>query len=117
MTALVRLIPEEVPYSEGHYHSIRALWARVIVRAICDYVLLKEARDLKGKRDFRAVNRWIFDENTGLKGICDLLGWQIEEVRSRALSMTRDEVRKIEHRDRDKPALMLESSVDHGVGK
>jgi hypothetical protein len=109
---LIALKPLALPYSEEHYHPVRALWARVIVRAICDYVVLKSARDIRSKRDFRALQKFLFEEQSGLHNICSVIDLSVEKVRHRALTMTIDEVRKIEHRDRDKPSLLMGNSTD-----
>lgn len=103
-------------YVAEHYWPIQALWARVLVKSICDYVVFKEATTLKGKREFKKVAWWLFGEETGFLSVCEAVGWPPAMVRKRALSMTKDEVRKIEHRDRDPVVLLREVSPD-GNGK
>lgn len=100
-------------YNAEHYWPIQALWARVIVKAICDYANFREAKTFKGKREFKKVSAWLFGEETGFFAVCEAAGWQPAMVRKRALSMTKDEVRKIEHRDRD-PVLLLKEGSLHG---
>lgn len=100
-------------YVAEHFWPIHALWARVLVKAICDYVVFKEAKTLKGKREFKKVAWWLFAEDTGLLTVCEAVGWPAAMVRRRALSMSKDEVRKIEHRDRD-PVLLLREGAHNG---
>ncbi len=100
-------------YTAEHYWPIYALWARVLVKAICDYANFREAKTLKGKREFKRVSAWLFGEETGFLTVCEATGWQPAMIRKRALSMTKDEVRKIEHRDRD-PVLLLKEDLSNG---
>lgn len=100
-------------YVAEHFWPYKALWARVLVKAICDYVVFREAKTLKQKREFKKVSHYLFEEDPGFLIHCAAAGWSPTMVRKRALAMTKDEVRKIEHRDRD-PVLLLRGSVQHG---
>lgn len=110
MRELVVPVPTGGMQHEESFHSYRALWARVIIKAICDYVIWEGCRTLKEKRDRKNVERWLFENNTGLGGICEQLGWPIDMVRERARTMTRDEVRKIEHREREPVRLATDGN-------
>lgn len=104
-------------YNAEHFWPIWALWARVIVKAVCDYANFREAKTLKGKREFVKVSSWIFGgEETGFLEVCEVVGWQPKMVRDRARAMTKDEVRKIEHRDRD-PVLFLKGTASNGKSR
>jgi hypothetical protein len=100
-------------YVAEHYWPIRALWARVLVKAICDFVVFKEAKTLKGRREFKKVEQWLFGEDTGFLSVCEAVGWSPLRIRAKATTMTKDEVRKIEHRDRD-PVMSLRGSSSNG---
>lgn len=100
-------------YIAEHYWPIKALWARVLVKAICDYAVFRESKTLKGKREFKKVSWWLFSEDTGFLVVCETVGWSPAAIRHRALNMSKDEVRKIEHRDRD-PILLLQGGSING---
>jgi hypothetical protein len=101
-------------YNAEYYLPVKALWAKVVVKAICDFVMFQDADTLRGKREFLRVKEWLFGKDTGFTGVCETIGWLPEMVRERALSMTKDEVRKIEHRDRD-PVLLLREVSSRGI--
>ncbi len=104
---MVAIVPQKPrpSYNAEYYLPVKALWAKVIVKAICDYVMFKDADTLRGRREFLRVKDWLFGKDTGFIGVCETIGWPPKMIRQRALSMTKDEVRKIEHRDRD-PILL-----------
>ncbi len=100
-------------YTPEHFWPIYTLWARVLVKAICDYAVYREAKTLKGKREFKKVEQWIFGEDTGFLVVCEIVKIPPQMARHRASTMTKDEVRKIEHRDRD-PILVSPRSLIYG---
>jgi len=105
MMVLVRLVPAARAYSSELYDSIRVLWAQVLKRALFDYVILKKSTKLKDRRDFASAEQWLFSSDVGLIDACRVFGWPLERLRKRALSMTREEVRKMEFRERDLPDI------------
>ena len=109
MTVLVKLIPAVHVYSAEFYDPIRVLWAQVLKRALFDFVILKSATKLRDKRDFVSAERWLFSPHVGLIDACGVFNWPLERLRKRALDMTRDDVRKMEFRERDQPTELAES--------
>lgn len=105
---LVRLVPIAKPYNPERDNPVKILWARVILRALYDYVILKDAKKLKDRRDFSTVQDWLFEpSNLGnsLDNLCRLLNWPADLIREKARTMTRDDVKKMEFREREHPPL------------
>lgn len=108
---LVRLIPVTSSYTSEIDGPVKILWARVILRAIYDYVILKDSTRLKDKREFISVKRWLFEPSNlgnGLENLCIFLKWPAGLIREKALTMTRDDVKKMEFRDRDQALKVLD---------
>lgn len=88
---------------EDRYAGVRALWAKVIIRAMYDYVSYKDSQKLALRKYAEGAERWLFHPSevfNSFENICRMLGIRPEAVRRRALSMTKDEISKIEHVDR-----------------
>lgn len=101
---LVRLVPVSSPYIPELDNPVKILWARVVLRAIYDYVILKDAKKLKDRREFDTVRKWLFEPSNlgnGLENLCRLLNWPVGLIREKALGMTRDDVKKMEFRERE----------------
>lgn len=101
---LVRLVPITKQYTPELDSPMRVLWARVILRALYDYVIWKDSTKLKDRRDFQCVKRWIFEPSTlgnSFENLCRLLNWPAGLIREKALTMTREDVKKMEFRERE----------------
>lgn len=101
---LVRLIPVEQAYLSEIVNPVKTLWARVIIRALYDYVNLKDSSKLKDRREFETVRKWLLepsDLSNGLENLCRFLNWPVGMLRARVLAMTRDDVKKMEFRERE----------------
>ena len=101
---LIRLVPHPTPHLREHCDPVRVLWARVIVRAIYDYVKLKDAKKLSDRREFESVKKWLFEPSSltnGLENLCRILNLPVNVIRQKALTMTSKEVRKLEFRERE----------------
>lgn len=100
-------LQESLPESgQGdRYSGYRVLWMRVIQRALFDWVLGRNCKDdlVKLKRADMAY-RWLFERNelfNSFENVCASLGIDPGQLRERALAMTEDDVKKIEHMERD----------------
>ena len=105
---LVRLVPVPTVHTTELDAPVKILWARVILRAIYDYVILKDAKKLKDKRDFACVKKWLFepsDLNNSFENLCRILGWPTDLLRNKILTMTREDVKKLEFREREQISL------------
>lgn len=88
---------------EDRYAGIRLLWAKAILRAINDYVSYKDSNKIGLKKYAESAQRWLFfqDESyNSLDNVCQMLGISSERVRNRAMTMTKDEIAKVEYIDR-----------------
>ena len=97
---------ESVPYSpkEDRYAGVRALWLKVIIRAIFDWVTYRDCAKLEKKKIADQAHHWLFEPNqvfNSFESICRLLEIPPDFIREKALSMTRAQVAKIEHLERE----------------
>lgn len=84
---------------------IRLLWRKVIIRAIYDYVLWKDSISVRKRHDAQDAARWLFepsDLNNSFEHICFYADVDMEKVRSWARRATKDQVRKLEHIERER---------------
>jgi hypothetical protein len=99
---VLALAPSSNPHLVDElYRPIRVLWAQVLKRAVFDYVMLRNSKKLTDRRDYISARRWLFSQDMGLIDACHVFGWPLERLRARARTMTRDEVKKMEFRDRN----------------
>jgi len=98
---LVKLSPAPTTYMREIYGPVRVLWAQVLKRAIFDYVMLRDSRKLKDRRDYISAERWLFSSDVGLVDACKVFGWPLEKLRNRAKEMTKIDIRKMEFKERD----------------
>lgn len=94
-------IPAPQPRLAEATWPYKALWARVVIRALYDYVTFKSASRLHHKRDFQSAKWWLFGADTGFVEVCELLDWPVERLRRAAQTMTSNDVRKLEHYERE----------------
>lgn len=88
---------------EKRYAGVRALWAKVIIRAMYDFVMYKDSDKLPLRRTADNASRWLFSKNeslNSLESVCGMLGISPNSVREKAINMPKSEVSKIEHIDR-----------------
>lgn len=88
---------------EDRYSGVRALWAKVIIRAMYDYVSYKDSPKIALRKYADGAERWLFSQSevfNSFESICRMLGISSRRVRDRAKTMTKDQISKIEHVDR-----------------
>lgn len=89
---------------DDRYSGIRALWAKVIIRAIFDWVTYRDSPRLDHQKLADTARTWIFDESelfNSFDSLCKFLDVSPRHIRDRARQMTKEHVFKIEHRERD----------------
>jgi hypothetical protein len=89
---------------EDRYSGIRALWLKVIIRAIFDWVAYRDCLKLEKKKVAEQAYIWLFHANktfNSFENLCAILDVSPYKVRKKAMSMTREQVAKIEHLERD----------------
>jgi hypothetical protein len=91
-------------YGSGdRYAGVRALWAKVIIRAVFDYVSYRDSPKLMQRKLAESAQFWLFSANemfNSFENVCTYLGIDAMEVREKAETMSKDMVSKIEHLER-----------------
>ena len=105
--------PPLAPAGDRRYAGVRALWMKVIIRAVFDWVTYRDSTKLDKMKYAESSYNWLFKKSflfNSFENVCKLLDIDPEKVRHNASRMTKDDVAKIEHLERDydteeKPAL------------
>ena len=96
--------PPLVPASDRRYAGIRALWMKVIIRAVFDWVTYRDSTKIDKLKYAESAHSWLFQKSflfNSFENVCKHLDIDAEKVRSNARRMTKDDVAKIEHLERD----------------
>jgi hypothetical protein len=90
--------------SSKPFEAIHNLWRGVFVRGIVDWVLYRQADNVKKQQIWEDAHHWIFqDAARGLGSFsmtCDILGLEPRKVRRRMWTLTSDEVDQLRSRRR-----------------
>lgn len=83
----------------------RILWAKVIVRAAYDYALWRNSDDIRLRRFAEDAARWLFDSSDqnlelSFENICFAFDFPVEKIRKKTRTLTREDVKKLEFRER-----------------
>jgi len=90
--------------SKDRYAGYRALLLKVIIRAIFDWVCYRDSTKLEKLKIAESAATWLFEPSklfNGLDNFCMLLDISPEMVREKARRMSKEQVAKIEHLERD----------------
>jgi hypothetical protein len=90
--------------TEDRYAGVRALWAKVIIRAIFDWICWRDSPRLDKKKVADQAEAWLFEPNevfNSFDNVCEMLDISPRLVRESARKMSKDHVAKIEHMERD----------------
>jgi len=91
------------PPSLDRWSGVRVLWGKVIIRAVFDWVNYRDSNVLGLRKLADSAESWLFRPNetfNSFESLCLYLDIDAEEVRGIATTMTKDQVRKIEHMER-----------------
>lgn len=83
----------------GRYDGVRALWIKVIIRAVFDWVTYKSSTKLAQRRLAESAFIWLFRPSlffNGFESICSCLDVSPAVIRAWAGRITRRQVAKIE---------------------
>jgi hypothetical protein len=92
------------PALADRYVGFRVLWLKVIIRAVFDWVTYRDSLKLDKRKQAENAANWLFNENhlfNGLENVCVMLDLIPVRVRTWAKSMSKDQVTKMEHLERD----------------
>ncbi len=101
-----------VDYYRKRYGVYKALWLRVYTRAVYDFVQYRKSKSIRKRREYECARRWLFEIDGGLDLVCAAFELPLNKLRARARIMTKKDVKKLEHLERDG----LFSRVLGGVG-
>lgn len=99
------VLPEPSTYYAGaeRYAGVRALWIKVIIRAVFDWVSYRDSDKLMQRKLAESASSWLFQPSTlfnGFENVCGYLDICPDHVRMWAKAMSREQVAKIEHLER-----------------
>lgn len=99
----------------------KILWAKVIVRAAYDYALWKNSDDIRLRRFADDAARWLFDSpdpdlELSFENICFAFDFPVEKIRKKTRTLTREDVKKLEFRERQGRSEIL-GEISDGDGK
>lgn len=100
-----RSISTSTTYNTELTLPYRILWAKVIVRAAYDYALWRNSDDIRLRRFAEDAARWLFDSSDpdlelSFENICFAFDFPVEKIRKKTRTLTREDVKKLEFRER-----------------
>lgn len=98
-----RKVGKSNSYNPERYVCYRVLWAKVIIRAAYDYALWKDSKDMRLKKFAQDAERWLFESSSlelSFENICFAYDFPIERIRARSRTLTKNDVKKLEFRER-----------------
>lgn len=98
-----RKLPPATAYNPERYVSFKVLWAKVIIRAAYDFALWKESKDMRLRKFADDAARWLFEPSNlelSFENICFAFDFPIERIRTRTKALTKQDVKKLEFRER-----------------
>lgn len=108
-------VSSSASYNAERYLPYRILWAKVIVRAAYDYALWKDSSDLRLRKFAQDAEHWLFepsDLELSFENICFAYDFPVERIRRKTRTLTRDDVKKLEFRERQGRSELLGEASD-----
>lgn len=107
-----RSVSTSTTYNADLTLPYRILWAKVIVRAAYDYALWRSSPDSRLRRFAEDAERWLFDPSDpnlelSFENICFAFDFPVEKIRKKTRTLTREDVKKLEFRERQGRSEML----------
>lgn len=102
----VAVVQKRRPSTSGggdRYAPYRLLWVKVIIRAAYDYALWKDSKDLRHRKFAEDARKWLFepsDLENSLEHLCELWGLPLGKIRHFASNLTKEDVKKLEFKER-----------------
>lgn len=110
--------PASVTYNAERYIPYRILWAKVIIRATYDYALWKESPDSRLRKFAQDAERWLFessDLDLSFENICFAFDFPVEKIRQKTRTLTKQDVKKLEFRERQGRSDILDDSIGGNI--
>ena len=108
-------VSSSASYNSERYLPYRILWAKVIVRAAYDYALWKDSKDMRLRKFAQDAEHWLFDPSDldlSFENICFAYDFPVERIRRKTRTLTRDDVKKLEFRERQGRSEILGETAD-----
>jgi hypothetical protein len=107
ITQRARSVSTSVTYSPELVLPYKVLWAKVIIRATYDYALWKDSPDIRLRRFAEDAARWLFEPSDpeldlSFENICAAFDFPTEKIRKKTRTLTREDVKKLEFRERER---------------
>ena len=89
--------------NDDRYSGVRILLMKVIIRAMFDWASYKDHPKMEKRKDAESARTWLFEKSNhpnSFENLCLMLGLNPKRIRERASVMTKEDVAKIEFKDR-----------------
>lgn len=89
--------------NDDRYAGVRSLWLKVIIRAMFDLASYRDSDKLSQRKLAENAYNWLFGPSeiyNSFENVCRLLDLDPKRIRNRANLMTKDDVAKIEFKER-----------------
>lgn len=89
--------------NDDRYAGIRLLLMKIIIRAMFDYASYKDHPRLERRKEAESARKWLFEKShypNSFENMCLMLNLNPKKIRERAAVMTKEDVAKIEFKDR-----------------
>jgi hypothetical protein len=119
----IELIPLRVKildFDARRYNWVRVFWLKVIIRAMFDYALWKDSKEIGHRRCAEEAQRWLFEQskmNNSLANLCEFLDVSIHDVRRVARQLTPEQVKRMEHIEHNKLLTNMKEGEEDGEGE
>lgn len=88
---------------DDRYAGVRALWIKVIIRAVFDWVAYRDSSRIFQRKLADSAHSWLYRPSelfNSFENVCHMLDIDPNRVREWASTMSKDQVAKIEHLER-----------------
>lgn len=115
----ISMFQDSIPYisSDDGSAGIRALWLKVVIRAVFDWVQYRDSTRLPQKKLADSAKGWLFEPSelfNGFENLCESLDVDPNKIRKWASGLSRDQVAKIEHLDREPNSSLKVFNLEFG---
>lgn len=111
---------QPTPYISEKYLPYRVLWVKVIIRAAYDYALWKDSSEFRLRKHAMDAIRWFSSDSSALSNsflhICNILKLDPELIRRGVNKLTRDQVKKLEFKEREGKDMVASIFGHLGMG-
>lgn len=99
-----RVLLDAPAHNVDRYVGCRALWMKVIIRAVFDWVSYRDSLRLELRKEAETAYRWLFTPSklfNSFENVCSFIDLPPDRLRMWAKSLSKEQVAKIEHLERE----------------